>query len=513
MEKNNIFDEFYIFYQEVTKYYAEKNEKQNNWNKISEITCANRQIINNIYLHLKKQQIRKDIILDYSRNSEYNIKQIKVENNNIVKISLIIVELHHIFYDLLSLKGNYLFALDGPKEMHVLKKKIKYYVNMSKKNDQNIYFHAFILLYALESLFNHHFYLCIDFEFSTKSIRSGQLNKNIRLAQLNFEHNVALQSIIMIVSPIELDEDVIDDLINLILCNKFIRKILHGSDSLDIPYVYKELLQNDPNKIINFTKNLIDTRFICEYYKLSRDISSDNKCSIYDEDPSRSAVFNFGLISEEQQSNLSKIFDSMGPVADISWNIHKMPESQILYAQYDVLFLKYFYYRVIYVATKDEESELGKMAIITLYKHVINEFVRFTYLERNEVTFLMHKCKEECDPINNYYIKNANGIFKMVDIFNSVIPDLETVNPKTNIDKLMKVNHFRAPIRIIIKRIVYGHISQKCKVRKNKNSYWEESLFNTFIFDFFGKIKYYYLQKIFEELNKILESRVKHICS
>ena len=165
-----------------------------------------------------------------------------------------------------------------------LKKNIIYYINVCSKNEQNISFHAFILLIALESLFNRHFYIGIDYEYT---------NKKIQLAQLNFEHNIALESFIMIISPGELESSIMKNFVDLIICNKYIRKILQGADSLDIPYMYQIMLQDDPDKIIAFTQTLIDTRFLCEYYKLTRNEESDDKCSIYDEDPKRSAIFFF----------------------------------------------------------------------------------------------------------------------------------------------------------------------------------------------------------------------------
>ena len=120
--------------------------------------------------------------------------------------------------------------------------------------------------------------------------------------------------------------------------------------------MYTHILQTDPKKIIRFTRTLIDTRFLCEYYKLTRDEVSDSRCSIYDEDPTRSAIYYFKVISEEQQNELTKLLQSMPAPHDIQWNIHKMPESQTLYAQYDVFYLKWFYYKMIHDATEDESN-------------------------------------------------------------------------------------------------------------------------------------------------------------
>ena len=503
----NIIIDFQFFYQKILDFYKSKSSPKDKWTKIATYMHDNNSLISKLFSVIKKQEIREQINLDYKLTLEQLEKQIKEESDVFVKSSFIILALHHMIYDLMSTEGNYDFMLDGQEQMYILKsikKNIIYYISVSVKNEQNIYFHGYILLFALESLFNSHFYIGIDFEYT---------NKKIQMAQLNFEHNVSQKSIILIVSPNELDENMMDNFVDLIICNKFIKKILHGSDSLDIPYMYNYMLQNDPDKIIKFTKTLIDTRFLCEYYKLSRDMASDSRCSIYDEDPSRSAVYYFGVISDEQQKNLTELLESMPAPHDIVWNIHKLPKSQVLYAQYDVIFLKYFYYRIIHVATEDEVSDLGKKAIIELYKCVLNEMTRFVYLERNNVTYLLAKCKEEVDVVNNYFIRKSSNILKLIDIFNQVSENLIVTDPKVNVNNIIKVNHFKAPIILVIKRLAYGFISQKCKVYKDKNTIWVDKLDNQFIFDFLKTLDFTYLLKIFKEFEKIIEIRIKPICS
>ena len=126
---------------------------------------------------------------------------------------------------------------------------------------------------------------------------------------------------------------------------------------------------------------------------------------------------------------------------------------------------------------------------------------------------LMIKCKQDVDPLNNYFIKKSSGILKMIDVFNKVSVGLESNNPTVSIDKLTKVNHFKVPVMTLIKRLVYGFISQKCRVQKDKTTIWNEKLDNKFIFDFLDKMNYNYLLRMFKELSITLESRVKEFCS
>ncbi len=501
---DNISNNLQLFHQHILNIYNSSNSNEIKWTQIATYMHENNSIVVDTFMYIKKLNDRKEIDIDYNITLDQVQKMISQESDFLRKMSFIILSLHIIIYNLMTAEGNYYFSLVGKEEMNVLKDDIIYYVNMSIKNEQNIYFHAYILLYCLESLFNKYFYVGIDFEYT---------NKKIQLAQLNFEHCKALQSIIMMVSPSELEPVMTNNFIKLIICNQFIKKILHGSDSLDIPYMYNGLLDNDPGKIIKFTKNMIDTRFLCEYYKLNRSEESNNKCSIYDEESDRSAIYYFGVVSTKQQEKLSDLLKSMPAPHDIQWNIHKMPKSQVLYAQYDVIFLKYFYYRMINLATTDESTDIGKKAIIDLYKHVLTELTQFVYLENNGITFLKNKCKEEVDVVNNYFIRKPNGILKMIDVYNQISTGLTTTNPVVDIDKIVKVNHFKSSVMILIKRIVYGHISKICKVYKDKSTIWSDKLSNQLIFDFMKKIKFDYLYSIFKELDSILETRTRLICS
>jgi hypothetical protein len=492
-----IINELYNSLNEINK--GEYNDTEK-WQKIATIIDENNELLVSTYWKCKNNEKRKLINLDYENDVS---KLIDNESDELVMTSYFIIFLHQLIYNLLVKEGNYYLMLNGNDEMQVLKNDIKYYISISIKNEQNIYFHAFILLFALESIFTEHFYVGVDFEYT---------NRKIQLAQLNFEHSVSEVSIIMIVSPPELNEVMTNNFINLIMCNKYIKKILHGSDSLDIPYVYTQMLENDPVKIRKFTRSVVDTRFLCEYYKLSQDVPLDNRCSIYDEDSNRSAIYYFKLISDEQQQKLSEMLQSMPVHHDREWNVHKMAKSQIIYAQYDVIFLKYFYYRILYVASNDESSDSDKKDVIQLYKHVLFEMTQMVYLERNNITSLFIKCKSDVDVANNYFIKKQNGIAKLIDIYNQVSVGLITTNPKVVIDKLIRVNHFRILVMTIIKRLVYGTLSTKCHVNKDKNSLWSDKLENDFIFEFFEELNFKHLASIFRELDKIIIKRISDIC-
>lgn len=458
-------------------------------------------LVNNFEQILKEKE-RKNIKLRLTEPIKSLQKMIDSENNLLVKESLILSIMHQIIYEILSAEENYYLKLNGQEEMHIIKKPLDYYINISIKAEQNVFFYAFILIFALESLFEEHFYLGVDFEYT---------RKKIMLAQLCFEHSTDSRSFTYIVSPPELNKKMTDHFIQIIMCNKYVKKILHGSDSLDLPYVYEGLLEGDPDKIISFTRSMIDTRFLCEYYKLNAIDKSDNKCSIYDSDKSRSAIYYFGLISEAKQNDIAELLDSLPPVHDIEWNIHKLHKSQVLYAQYDVLFLKYFYYKMINMATKEDADMLGKKNTILLYKRILYEMTQFVHLEKKGITFLTKQCKEEVDPVNNFMVRTPKMVHKLIDVYSKVYMEIDIATPKVSLDKLSNVVYYKGVIALLLKKMAYTIISRKYTIYKDKITIWPEKTENTYIFEFLTKMGFKHLTTIFKDAEKTLFVRIQKI--
>jgi hypothetical protein len=443
---------------------------------------------------------RKGFRIDYDfNNNNQNLNHINQlisnEKEIVDKNMLIITMLQHMLYSLLTMKDNYYLLLDGQEEMIILNVPRKYYINLSFELMQNNIFHAFIIVFALESLYNPHLYLGIDFEYT---------HQIISLAQLNFEHNPLLSSIIFIVSPNELEQIIMNNFIDIIMINVRIRKILHGSDSLDIPYIYGNMLDNNPKKIIKFTKSLIDTRFICEYYKVDHGEITSSKCSIYH------ALIYFKVISDSKYDELNMIHERMGAPQDIVWNIHRLAKSQVLYALYDVLFLKYFYYQMIKMAYYDQNPTIKTNTLI-LYRHVLFETTQFIYLERRDVTFLLSKAKQEIDVINNYMIRHNGNVMTLITIFNKIFPDITTTNPNVEIDKLISINYFRLQLTMLFKKIIYTQLSQRFKIYKDKNTVWPGRLSNDYVFALLDKLKFQYLKQLIISFITIINQRINNL--
>lgn len=137
---------------------------------------------------------------------------------------------------------------------------------------------------------------------------------------------------------------------------------------------------------------------------------------------------------------------------------------------------------------------------------------QFSYLEKWKITFLVNRCKEDVDPINNYMVRHSNKILKLIDIYKQISDGITTVNPKASVDKIIKVSYFKEPVTTIIKKMAYTIISRKYKVYQNKSTIWTDKLDNKYVFDFFEKqMNYNYLNMIFKEIELILETRITMI--
>ena len=500
---NNFINSFHdIFKNQILESWKKLNANNSKeiWTTISDILHQNNSLVAQIYKKVRNEKIILETKLNLDLPESNILDQIKSENNQFIKLGLMVTILHQIMYKLMSTENNYMMEFDGQAEMINLDKKISYYVHVGDKIEKNILFHAYFLVIALESLFDTKFYLGADFEYT--GLDPVYKRKKIQLAQLNFEHKSDLRSQIWIVGPSELEPTIMKNFVRLIMCNKRIRKILHGSDALDIPYIYGQMLENNPTKIIKFTDGLIDTRFLCEYYKINKG-SPDHKCQIYD------ALLFFDTINQEKYTQLENIVEEeLTYKHDVMWNIYKLSTAHVKYALYDVLFLKYFYYGIIRKATLDGTEPLEKKNIIILYKNVIYELTQFIYLDNNNIVFVKSKCKEEIDPINNYMIRK-NKILKLVDIANQIGKEIVTVDPRVEIDTLLKVNHFKRILEIIIKKIIYTLASRQYVIYKDKSNIWSEKLSNEYLFGFFDERKYIYLGRMLREVEKILNLRLK----
>lgn len=458
----------------------------------------------NIYHDLSSHDQLNGLELDYQSDLSTLKTRVQRETNDEMNCSNIISTLHRLFYDLMAARENYTYHLTSDQEMVLPDKHIDYYLRVYKQASSNDQFLAFCILFALESVFTPRFYVSIDLEYTRKVIQ---------LIQLAFEHSIENITMMTIASPDTLTPDQMRGFIHFILLNARIRKILHGSDAQDIPYLFNQVLGGNKQHIQQFAHTIIDTRFLCEYYQMTNDATMVTRCALYDANAQRSSIFYFGLINQAQQDHLQDLLENRLPDhMENDWFIQSLNEAKIMYAQYDVIYLKYFYYRMMGLAAQRKSTPEDQKAEIDLYKHILNEMVRFRYLVTYEITNIIDRTKEQVNSVNIYFIRQGSKILKMIDIYNMVIPHLTTFNPTVNIDSLIKVGHFKAHLTILLKRLVYGHVSQKCHVYKDRANVWHDKWNNREFIRTFQHLKLTWLARMFSSANDILESRIVQIC-
>jgi hypothetical protein len=347
---------------------------------------------------------------------------------------------------------------------------IKYHVTVAETDQKVQLFMMYLLVYYMECATRKHDILNldpltlnskphvgIDYEFN---------NRIIALMQINFETYADLEkettSYIWLVQPKEFTESQNKILIKYLMTNPDIYKVLHGPDSLDIPYMYDVMFEKNQEIILAFTKKLIDTRFLCEYAKYGAEIG-DRKCSIYD------ALEYFGTISKEKYDSLKEVEEDRGPVQDISWDIHKLSTKHKNYAFYDVLFLK-FYLIDIY-------KKINELTPEFVYScKYINPILRFVLLDRREVIKIIDPASTNIAPINNYWLRYKGDNHTLSNVFKEVIKDFKVcVNDDECIDFnfLLLVGFIRKSFLVILKQIVYYILKENYTLFQKKLEKWE----------------------------------------
>ena len=129
--------------------------------------------------------------------------------------------------------------------------------------------------------------------------------------QLNFETDYNIRFIFIIYPPY-LSYYWKTYLIKRLLGNYRIIKILHGSDSLDIPYMFNDLIIK-PKYIKKFIHSFVDTRYICEFYNLENNYQN-RKCKIYE------FLLDQKIINQEKLNQLEDNSKKMGHIYDILSN-------------------------------------------------------------------------------------------------------------------------------------------------------------------------------------------------
>lgn len=288
----------------------------------------------------------------------------------------------------------------------------------------------------------------IDFEFNARKIA---------LCQVGFyPHRKYKYTFVL--NPKDFDTSETNLLISTVFVQENSYKVMHGSDSLDIPYVYEELFQKNTELIFKFTKYLVDTRFLCEYFKIAT-YYQDKKCSLYD------ALKFFNVINGAQYTELENINKVIGPIYDVKWNVHNMSSYHLKYASYDVVYLKMFVMKIFDIANKENQHLVSQLKFVT-------PIFRLWCYEKYNLIEIGNYAKQITDPLNNYIIKHTT----MINAFNDIIKTLEFVPIHMKFENYLGINNFKKLIMSIYKLIFYQYLSLHFEIHSSKNEKYEQHI-------------------------------------
>jgi len=335
------------------------------------------------------------------------------------------------------------------------KKTYKIYVAKDNKkiNEMVKYFNYFIELKNKK-------YIGIDLEFNKVS----RNDRDVALIQLNLELEDNNNGIIFVLDPKILNEDQIQILINL-LTTKDIIKIIHGGESLDIPYLFNQLFDSRIESINNFSKKLYDTKYLCEYNHIIS--NKKGKCSIYD------LYKEYKVINNNKYDYLSNIENITGPIYLVHIEIKNMSDKVLEYAVYDVLYLVSLYNKI----PKNELiSEISRN--IFYYKRIDDKY--------------FDKINEIVKKYNNFFVIVNGENIKLIDFYYFII---YTLNDNL-ILKLLEITYFKSFLETLYRYIIYDLISTKYIIYENintkikfKNNIDKKILFGSELINFLKKIK------------------------
>ena len=204
---------------------------------------------------------------------------------------------------------------------------------------------------------------CIDFEFNGKEIGLMQLY----ITKIN---------IVFLLNPENFTPENKEILIDKVFLSSN-KKILHGSESNDIPYIINRLLKRDLNKILLFINNFYDTRFICSFLSFPR-------CNLYQ------ALINCNIINPERLEYLKNIEEKLGKIWKIKWDPKTINLNEKLYALYDVTYLSKLF-RKQKKLCKQQNLKINRLfyalRIVLLYRQNLLQHYEIKKIENIEEYF------------------------------------------------------------------------------------------------------------------------------
>ena len=310
--------------------------------------------------------------------------------------------------------------------------KKKYTIHICNNNTSTKFMINYMEEYIKNAKINSYI-IGIDFEFN----RVNNMRR-IALCQINMEIKDANEAYIFMFYPPDLIKccnifTKSNIFLKLLTCTKII-KILHGSESLDIPYLFSEVLESKKD-INNFCKNMFDTKTMCEYYNTSNNLIN-NKCKIYE------LLYQMNVIDRIKYDELIDNDKKMGNIWEIKIDTTNMNNRVILYCLYDVLYLP---------------SLLASFPQNNIYNNILPSINNYNLILRhNDINIPFNIVSK----YNMNTINLANMNYSFQDIYISVYYLLSSNNYYFN---LFQINYLKKFFEIIIKNILFQKLNSKYK--------------------------------------------------
>jgi len=304
-----------------------------------------------------------------------------------------------------------------------------------------------------------------DLEFNTPPKSSNE--RKIALFQICFFLN-NLNLIVFYLPEFASDETNI--LFRRVLTSKNISKIGHGTDSLDIPAIYK--LLNDGKSCIKFTNKLYDTRFLCEYINI---LLGTTHCNIYH------LLQEYAVITVEQYNFLKINEEKLGDFWMKIIDINNLSDELIDYSMYDALYLKKLCYNMKnFINSHNFNFEL------------ITKFTRLVFLLKRDIIHL-----PDVSEYNINFMQNKKKLFEIfANMYNNFLSKLNK-----SVSAIFQISYFKNTLKKILQIVCYKKIINNNNVYKSKDIVINPEKINKVYNDFFKSIKKYKkLISIFEKI-------------
>lgn len=335
----------------------------------------------------------------------------------------------------------------------------------NKINEMILYF-----INYMENYKNKNPIIGIDFEFNNINNK-----REIALFQINLESDDNDPHIYLFYPP-DLSKEQIDILKQLLMTD-YIKTIIHGGESLDIPYLFKNLFTTN-NEQIMFCKNLYDTKYLCEFYNLDNKLYQ-NRCKIY------YLLKQMDVVNKKQFDYLLKNEEDMGPIYKVIIDVKKMDLPVIKYSTYDVLYLP---------------ALIKSFPDTDYYNNIIPEITHIHYILKQ--TDFFEKQNEKISYFNNIFLDYEYSNIKLIEMYEYMYYWIK----QNEISHLLEITYFRKFFQLIIKSIVYNLITENYITYEKKglpNNKKAVNFFNIMEWDNFKYTKY-----LFSKINEDIEKNI-----